>query len=339
LEQESTVLKKQRLREEGKIEIPMAIDPARYFIGNIRWKDVVYTAPFAVITVFSIIILNQSGNLNTSTFLFSFLPPIMALTFFWVKHPYRRNISFITTIWWQIQFKNSKKIYEFTKEENENMSEDIRSQLGVFNIANDCIETLDNRLIKVVEVSSINLTGLSERERNRVYSNYQTFLNNYPYSSFPIQTKQFSKHINLNSYLEWVRDNAEKDEDKYKRMFAESYVEKVNDIQKSKNMVSKARYIILSANISSNKERTIENLNRESEQLVSGIENMLSDRNKLTANVLDNDSLFQYVYACIDYENAQIRQSLNRQTNIDLPFTMGRSQYDEMLKDIEMTTN
>lgn len=339
MEQESNLLKKQKLKEEGKIEIPMAIDPARYFIGNIRWKDVVYTIPFAIITVILIVIFNKSGNLNTSIFIFSFLPPVMALTFFWVKHPDRKNISFITTIWWQIQFKNSKKVYEFTKEENESMGEDIRSQLGVFNIANDCIETLDNRLIKVVEVSSINLTGLSERERNRVYSNYQTFLNNYPYSSFPIQTKQFSKPINLNNYLEWVRNNAEKEDDQYKRMFAESYIGKVNDIQKSKNMVSKARYIILSSKVGGNKERTIENLNRESEQLVSSIENMLSDRNKLKANVLDNDSLFQYVYACIDYENAQIRQSMNRRGNIDLPFTMGKNQYDEMLEEIDVTTN
>jgi len=332
---QNSIYRKQKLRDEGLIEIPMSIDPSRYFIGNIRWKDVLYTAPFAVISVILIVILNQSGNLNTSTFLFSFLPPIMALTFFWVKHPDRKNISFITTVWWKIQYSNSKKMYEFTKEVNENVSEDIRSQLGVFNIANDCLETLDNKLIKVIEVSSINLTGLSERERNRVYSNYQTFLNNYAYASFPIQTKQFSKPINLNSYLEWVRKNAEKDEDQFKRMFAESYVGKVNEIQKSKNMVSKARYIVLSAKIGSNKEKALQNINRDAEQLVSGLENMLSDRHKLHANILDNEKLFQYIYACIDYENAQIRQSTEREYDIDLPFSMGKYSYEDTLKKVQ----
>jgi len=31
---------KQQLRKEGKVEIPLMIDPSRYFIGNIRVKDV-----------------------------------------------------------------------------------------------------------------------------------------------------------------------------------------------------------------------------------------------------------------------------------------------------------
>lgn len=332
---QNAIYRKQKLRDEGLIEIPMSIDPSRYFIGNVRWKDVLYTSPFALITVIAIVILNNIGYLNTSSFLFSFLPPIMVLTFFWVKHPDRKNISFITTIWWKIRYSSSKKMYEYTKEVKENVSDDIRTQLGIYNISNDCMETLDKRLIKVIGVSSINLTGLSDRERNRVYSNYQTFLNNYAASSFPIQIKQFSEPINLSNYLNWVRKNVQKEENHFKRMFAESYTKKVNEIQKSKNMVRKARYIIVSAKIGNNKNKAIENLNLEAERLTSSIENMLSDRHKLRANVLDNEGLFQLIYACIDYENAQIRQSTERKHKVDLPFTMGKTSYEETFENAQ----
>lgn len=322
---------KKELRDEGLIEIPISIDPARYFIGNIRWLDVIYTTPFALISVVIISILNTTNNLNTSTFLFSFLPPVMALTFFWVKHPYRKNISFITTVWWKIKYSNSKKIYEYTKELKDNVKDDIRTQLGVFNISNDCMETLDKKLVKVIEVSSINLTGLSRRERTKVHSNYRNFLNNYPINSFPIQINQFSKPINLTNYLNWVNKTVEKEENHFKRMFSESYKDKVNEIQKSKNMVSKARYISISKKIGSNKDRSLEEINREAEQLVSNIENMLSDRHKLHAKTLDNEGLFQYLYASIDYENAQISQSIDRKHNVDLPYTLGKESFEELL--------
>lgn len=329
MENENAVYRKEKLREEGKIEIPMMIDPARYFIGNIRWIDVLYTTPFIAISIIIIMILNTTGNLKTYTFLLSFLPPTLALTFLWVKHPDRRNISFITTIWWKLKYSNSTKMYEYTKEVKDNMTEDIRSQLGVYQIANDCLETLDNRLVKVLEVTNINLSGISEKQQNRIYSNYQSFLNNYPQSSFPIQIKQFSKPINLSNYLNWVRVSTTDQEDYFKRMFADSYIDKVNEIQKSKNMVSKARYLIVSTKIGSNKNKSIENLSLEAERLASHIRNMLSDKHNLRAKILDNEELFDYIYACIDYENAQINKSVERTENVVLPFTMTKKEYEE----------
>src|SRR5699024_7474282 len=139
--------------------------------------------------------LNKTGNLRSATFILSFLPAFLVFTFFWVKHPERKNIPFIATIWWKIRYMQSKQIYEYTREVNENMSEDIRSQLNVYTIANDCIETLDNRLIKILEVPSINIDGLSNKERNRVLRDYKTFLAEQPINTFPIQINQSSQPI------------------------------------------------------------------------------------------------------------------------------------------------
>lgn len=327
---DNQVYRKQQLRERGLIEIPMSFDPSRYFIGNIRWMDIVYTAPFIVLSVITIVILQRTGNLNTSTFLFSFLPATLVLTMFWVKHPDRKNISFVTTLWWRLKYVFSKKTFEYTKERKENMQEDIRSQLGIYNIVNDCFETLDNNLIKVVTVSSVNLTGMSLRDRDKVYASYQSFLNNYSYTAFPIQINQFSKPINLRNYIGWVNKETSGSESFVKRMLAESYIEKTNEIQKSKNMVSKARYIIISEKIGTNKEKSLQKISEEAERMVSGVENILSGKFRLKAQTLNNEELFEFIYSSIDYENAQISQSIQKKNNINTPFSFGKESYVDM---------
>lgn len=336
-QEHDAVLRKQKLREEGLIEIPMTIDASRYFIGNIRWMDIVYTSPFVLISILIILALNKTGYLNTTSFIFSFLPPILVLTAFWVKHPDRKNISFITTIFWRIKHLSSVKNFELTKERKENMKEDIRSQLGIYNIANDCFETLDNRLIKVIEVSSVNLTGMSFNDRDRTYKAYQNFLNDFPFDAFPMQINTFSKPINLKNYLNWVQKELGAEQNNIKRMFVESYINKANEIQKSKNMVSKARYVIISEKIGSDKEKALDKISENAERMVSGIENMISDKNKLHAKILDNEKLFELIYSSIDYENAQISHSLEKRTeplNTPIPITLGKDSFNSIQEEL-----
>src|SRR5699024_7753400 len=196
----------------------------------------------------------------------------------------RINIRLITTIWLKLKLITSTTTFEYSKEVKKDM--DIRSQLGIYNIANDCFETLDNQLVKVVKVSSINLTGISFRERDKIYSSYQTFLNDYAYNSFPFQINQFSEPVNLKNYLNWVNIKVSDEKNKTKRMLAKSYKQKANEIQKNKNMVSKARYIILSVKVGTNKEKALLEIDEKAKRMVSGIENMLSDRHKLKAHIL-----------------------------------------------------
>lgn len=323
---------KEQLRKEGKVEVPLMIDPARYFIGNIRVKDVAYSLPALIFSLLIIYMLYETGNLRTFLLVFSFLPAVLVFTFFWVKHPERKNIPFISTLWWRLKYNQDKKLYEFTREVEGNMSEDIRSQLGVYNISNDCLETLDNRLCKVLEVPSINIDGLSERERDRVLKDYQTFLQELPVDTFPFQTHQFSQPINLSSYLEWVRESVAKERDVYKRLLAESYIAKGNEIQKAKNMVNKARYIIVSVKIGSNKERAIEKVSFKAEQIRSSLENTFSRKYEIDPLILNNEQLFQYIYACIDYENAQIRQEANRK-DISLPYSTTKRKFEKITND------
>lgn len=332
----SHVYRKQKMKEEGLLEIPMAVDSSRYFISNIRWADIVYTAPFLLLSIIILYILYNTNNLNTSTAVLSFLPPILVLLVFWVKHADRKNISLITIIKWKLQYKISKKKYALSKEREKDMKDDIRSQLGIYNVANDCLETLDNNLIKVIEVSSVNLTGMSNNDRMKTLGAYQSFLNNYPFDSFPLQIEQFSRPINLKSYLQWVEQKNSNERDYVKRVLTESYVNKTNEIQKSKKMVSKARYIIIHEKIGSNKEKALEKINQKAETMVSGLSNMLREKHKLNAIVLDNEKLFDLIYSAIDYENAQINQGMRDKTkSLISSITLGTNTYEELQKEIE----
>lgn len=335
MSQESYQIQKQQLRERGLIEIPMSVDTSRYFIGTVRWMDIVYTIPFIIISLITLWILYNTGNLNSSTFVFSFLPPALSLSLLWIKHPDRKNISFIKTMWWKIKFLRSNKIYEYTKERDSNMEKDIRTQLGVFNIANDCLETLDNRLVKVIEVSSVNLTGMSITDRDRTLRSYQTFLNDLPTNLFPFQTEQFSKPIKLRSYTNWVQERTNQETDYVKRLLTDSYINKTNEIQKSKKMVSKARYVIVSEKKGSSKAKALEKLSIKAETMISQLENMLTEKYALKAEVLDNEALFSLIYSSIDYENAQIKQGFDIDRMTNLPITMGEESYQSIKKEWE----
>lgn len=331
--------RKQKMKEEGLLEIPMAVDSARYFISNIRWADIVYTAPFLLLTIGILYLLYNSGNLNSRTVPIAFTPPVLVLLVFWVKHADRKNISLITTIKWRVKYKLSKKQYELTKERKKDMKDDIRSQLGIFNVANDCFETLDNHLVKVVSTTSVNLTGMAKKERVKSLSAYQSFLNNFPVNMFPLQIEQFSKPINLKSYLQWVEKKSVNEQDYVKRLLTESYINKANEIQKSKKMVSKARYIILREKIGSNKDKSLEKINNKAEILVSEISNMMKEKHKIYVEVLDNEQLFDLIYSAIDYENAQINQGQatvkKEYQSLFSSITLGRNSYESILEDIE----
>lgn len=234
-----------------------------------------------------------------------------------------------------MKFKMSKKTYEFTKERTHDMKEDIRSQIGIFNIANDTYETIDNRVVKVIEVSSVNLTGMSENDREKTLRAYQSFLNNLPQHYFPFQVEQFAKPINLKNYMYWTQQKMEDEKSFKKRTLFQSYIDKTNEIQKSKKMVNKSRFVILSENIGTNKEKALQKLSNKTESMVSSIENMLDGKYSLSASVLNNEELFYLIYSSIDYENAQVKQNVNVNNILNLPITLGQKSYENMKKEWE----
>jgi hypothetical protein len=244
-----------------------------------------------------------------------------------MKDTDRKNINQWNKILTKISFLKREKTFHFTKEANIDLSQDIRAKLGIFNITNGCYETLDNRLVKVLKVSSVNISLMSPTDRERVFDAYQIFLNDIPREYFDLQMNQIVQPVNLKNYLM----NFDKqllfhpNQDQKKRLLRESYKSKINAIQKSKNMVSRERYVIISTK---NDPKGFERIDRDTESLKAQIESMLQGRYQLYVEILDNDALENLLYMSIDYENAQTNMEMDAPLNSFL--TVSDKEYTKM---------
>ncbi|WP_234973064.1 hypothetical protein [Paenibacillus vortex] len=174
-----------------------------------------------------------------------------------------------------------------SSKQKKNASKDIREQLGIKNVYSECYETTDNRFVKVIRVSSVNLSLLNKKEKTKIFQAYETFLNDLPRSMLPLQVSQIAQPINLTNYGRYIDDQTAKEESYPKAILAKSYLKYVDDIQKSKNMVSRNRYVIMARSFNSmNRKKVLDELERDVKIVSTQIENMLGGRYEL-----ENESL------------------------------------------------
>lgn len=325
-------LRKRELKNEGKVELPVDVDTERYLFGNIRLKDALYMLPFLAISIIIIVMMINGGIFSPKFWVPGFIPALIGGLLIFTKHPSRKNISLAAQIGWRLNFFRANKIFAYRNMEVNIMEDDIRTQLGIFNIANDCFETNDNRLVKVLEVSSVNLTGMSQKDRIQTLEDYETFLNDLNSADLPFQIEQIAKPVNLQSYVNWVHEETKNNEDVVKRLLADSYIDKMNEIQKSKNMVSKSRYVVVSEKIGLDKDKALDNVYKKAANMKTSIENMLSRHYKLDTQILDNEKLFSLIYSTIDYQSAQLDSDVQLQEEINLPVTYTADELKEMRK-------
>lgn len=327
--------RKEKLRGEGKVELPLTIDTKKYVIWNISYRDIFITLPFAAIGVVIILILYLiNGKLAPNHIIIAFAPAVSVLVFLLIPHPSRKNLSFLQyQVWWKIQFNRRQRRFFYTKggidvgKGKKKQEKDIREALEVKNVYNDCYETV-NTLVKVIEVSSVNLSHLPKRDRDMIYQSYETFLNDKP-KDIDLQIAKIAQPVNLKSYYNHYREMFGNEQDYAKKLIQQGYLNMVEQIQKSKSMVTQKRYVIISKKYTeATREKVIASLTDHANNLVKMLENMLSGHYKLSAYVLNNDQLFELIYTCIDYENAQVNMSF--QSSTFLPMSIGPRTSEEM---------
>lgn len=319
---------REEMRKEGRVKLNLHFDASRYIIASVRFMDLVYSLPFLLITIISLLILYKTGTLSTTTLVIAFVPFVFSIALLSMKDADRKNINQWNKIFNKINFVRRERTFHFTKEVNIDLSQDIRTQLGIFNISNGCYETLDNRLVKVLKVSSINLTLMSPSDRERVYEAYKAFLNDIPREFFDMQINEIVQPVDLKSYLIELDQDINNEPDYIKRLLQESYRKKVYMIQKSKNMVSRERYVIISTK---HDKKGLEKIDRMAESLKTQIQNMLRGRYKLNVEILDNAGLENLIYLAIDYENAQTNSDMDSELNSFL--TVSEKEFISMKED------
>ncbi|GIP45135.1 hypothetical protein J45TS6_35940 [Paenibacillus sp. J45TS6] len=334
---QSAVERRDRLREEGKIELPLNVDTKKYILSLIKYRDLLISLPLMAIGILALWYLTQLGYSFSAQLLLICLSPwgtfLLILT---IHHPDRKNINFFThRVIWRIQFNKRQKIFVYMKgdlmssKQKKNAVKDIREQLGIKNIYSECYETTDNRFVKVIRVSSVNLSLLNKKEKTKIFQAYETFLNDLPRSMLPLQVSQIAQPINLTNYGSYIEEKTAKEESHAKAILTKSYLNYIDDIQKSKNMVSRNRYVILARPFTNaNRKKVLSELERDVKIVSSQIENMLGGRYEMKTKILDNEELFHLMFACIDYENAQVNFSFK--TALFSPLTVGERTYEEM---------
>ena len=179
-------------------------------------------------------------------------------------------------------------------------------------------------LVKVIEISSINLKTLSTKEEDMVYRLFETFLRELEEEYLPLQFMIYAKPISLNDYINYCKTEAQKNREVKSRLLAESYIDYTNDIQKNRNMVNRNRFIAIDVpyvNVNS-----FDELDKKALRLKSKIENMLTGNLKLNAKVLNNTELHELQHTIIDYEGSQL-SSINRDFDTDI--TLTRDEYEK----------
>lgn len=308
MQQELFLNRKERLREQNKVELPRNIDDKKYLFANLSFKDIAMMLPGILLSLFIIYVYyTLNGSLNQIIIISSSLPTLLIMVLQMNKHPERKNIPLWEhKLYWKFKFNNRQKEFYYSKGRgNMNRSRGLSTQekLPIKNIANGCIETKDNRLVKIIEVSSINLSLMNRSDRESVFQSYRSFLSEMEIKEF--QTSQIAQPINLDSYAAWVAETARSDKPALRKL-KDAYLMQIDNIQKNKSMVTRKRYLSFSVPENDNALEKIELL---ANNIQFKLESMLSGSEKLQATILKNDDLVKLIYTCLDFENAQSQGS------------------------------
>src|SRR5690606_31665498 len=244
----------------------------------------------------------------------------------------RKNLSLLQyKVIWKLRAKRRYKEFHYAKGAlpMSRKEGDTRTELGLANIANGCLESTDRKLIKVLEVSSVNLSLMNELAKENVLSAYQSFLNDT--GEKQVQLMQVAQPVNLTNYLMWFNEQLESDSSYAKRVLKQGYFNQIERIQKSKNMVTRKRYVVISTPMTSS-DKDYMKIDTTANILKAKLEQMLSGYEKLDVKILHNDELLKFYYACIDFESAQAQgENIINKTNANADVIIGKNTAKELL--------
>ncbi|MEK4822901.1 hypothetical protein [Priestia sp. FSL R5-0680] len=207
----------------------------------------------------------------------------------------------------------------FGKKKQPQKEKTVQDLIPIRNIYSEMIETKDNKLIKVLTVSAVNMSLMSHNEQAEVYEGYENFLNTIDKN---IQVNRVSTPVNLKDYITDLQTKLKKIDNPYKRKILKSYIWYANNIQEDREMIRRNRYIVIDESFSDekSKDKAIRKLKVRVEDYKIKIEEMLRSP-KLEVRELSNLELEKYLHMFFDYENAQI---LAMEEEVNTAYVIGR---------------
>lgn len=222
----------------------------------------------------------------------------------------------------------------FGKKKQPQKEKTVQDLIPIRNIYNEMIETKDNKLIKVLDVSAVNMSLMSHSEQAEVYEGYENFLNTIDKN---IQVNRVSTPVNLKDYIADLQTKLAKTDNPYKRKILKSYIWYANSIQEDREMIRRSRYIVLDESFSDekSKEKAIRKLKIRVEDYKIKIEEMLRSP-RLEVRELSNLELEKYLHMFFDYENAQI---LAMEDEVNTAYVIGRRNLVDTVEKLKAEEN
>lgn len=127
-----------------------------------------------------------------------------------------------------------------------------RQYLDIAEIKEDVVIMKDGTLRAVLLASSINFALKSEEEQNAIISGYVQFLNGL---DFPLQIVIQSRRLNIERYLEKLKDQEKKHTNELLKMQIADYRQFVGELIQMGDIMSKKFYVVVAYSPFTNKQK------------------------------------------------------------------------------------
>lgn len=289
-----------------KVQLPVPIDSKKYLVGNVSFKDLLIIAPFGLLSVILGYFFKVIHFLNMFTFIIIVIPVLAAFVGQTFKHPIRKEINYFTYgFWWKYSFRRRTKVFTIQKGAlHLSTPNDTRKIIPIKNVFADCYETTDGHFVKVFEVSTINMSLMNLEEQREILNAFKAFMNTLNFVNH-IQFNQVAQPISLERHIQSVQKKFLKESNLCKSMLHKSYVKFMDEeIQKSRDLVTRKRYVIIRQKIGSDREKSLNDITTKAQMFKSKLESVDFGFNNLQVKELNNDELIKLMYICIDYDNS-----------------------------------
>ncbi len=188
-----------------------------------------------------------------------------------------------------------------------------KQRLDIAEIREDCVVLKDGTLRAVLLVSSINFALKSEEEQNAIIAAYVSFLNAL---EFPLQIVVQSRKLNIDAYLERLRQAEKEQTNELLKIQIADYREYVKELVEMGDIMSKRFYVVVPYDPLSDKRKGFwarlaeilspgaaltlgaERFKKRRKDLFARVEHiqMLLSSMGLTSVILDTQSLIELFY-------------------------------------------
>lgn len=293
-------------RDNFMVSLPVPIDTRKYLIGRIAFVDVLIASPFVLITALFLYILYQLDYWSSTAVIVICVPAVVAILAQLTKHPVRREISYIEygVLWKLFYRKRQKEFYKRKGAINMEDTQDSRKVLGVKGVYLGCYET-PKSLVRVFEVSSVNLSLANKSEKRDTLESFRVFLTSLEFTN-QLQFCKIAQPISLDRHLENFKKNKRTgDNADVKAMLQKSYENHMNELGKNRNLVARKNYIVLSQPIKNkDKQKALLEIDTKSAILIQKLSSLTMSRSSLSVHQLDDEELTLLLHTTIDYDSA-----------------------------------